>query len=51
MTVRYAEALERQAWYYNHALQCGDTESNRLSYMKVSGGDLARRYPKAKAAK
>lgn len=47
---RYAEVLERQVWYYNHALQCGDYEALRLSYICVYGGELVRRYPKAKQA-
>jgi hypothetical protein len=47
---RYAEALERQVWYFNHSLQYGDTEVNRLSFGIMHWPDLIRCCPEAKLA-
>jgi hypothetical protein len=47
---RYEEALERQVWYFNHALQYGETDAIRLSFGVGNWEELGRRYPKAKLA-
>jgi len=48
---RYEEALQRHLWYHNHALEFEPSQSGvRLSFALSSWTELARRYPKAKAA-
>ncbi len=46
----YEEALQRQIWYFNHALQYGEVNPVRLSFGIMSWAELGRRYPKAKQA-
>jgi hypothetical protein len=43
-------ALQRQLWYFNHALQFGEVDPVRLSFGIMNWGDLGRRYPKARQA-
>ena len=45
----YEAALQRQIWYFNHALEYGENNLNRLSCLE-SWGELGRRYPKARQA-
>jgi len=48
---RYEEALQRQLWYHNHALQYQPSLSGlRLTFALSQWTELARRYPKAKEA-
>ena len=47
---QYEEALQRQLWYFNHALEYGEPDAIRLSFGIMYWGELARRYPKAKQA-
>jgi tRNA A-37 threonylcarbamoyl transferase component Bud32 len=48
---RYEEALQRQIWYHNHALEIDSAQTGvRLSFALSSWMELARRYPKAKDA-
>jgi tRNA A-37 threonylcarbamoyl transferase component Bud32 len=48
---RYEEALQRQIWYHNHALEIDSAQTGvRLSFALSSWTELARRYPKAKEA-
>jgi hypothetical protein len=47
---RYEEALQRQIWYFNHALQYGEVNPVRLSFGIMNWAELGRRYPKAKQA-
>jgi hypothetical protein len=44
------EALQRQIWYFNHALQYGEVNPVRLSFGIMNWAELGRRYPKAKQA-
>jgi predicted Ser/Thr protein kinase len=46
----YEGALQRQIWYFNHALQHGEPDPVRLSFGIMHWGELARRYPKARQA-
>ncbi len=46
----YEAALQRQIWYFNHALQFGETDPVRLSFGIMNWAELGRRYPKAKQA-
>ena len=46
----YEEALQRQIWYFNHALEYGESNPVRLSFGIMNWGELGRRYPKAKQA-
>ncbi len=46
----YDEALGRQIWYFNHALEFGELNPIRTSFGIMNWGELARRYPKAKLA-
>ena len=47
---RYEEALQRQIWYFNHALQYGEANPIHLSIGIMNWAELGRRYPKAKQA-
>ncbi|MGH7950619.1 MAG: protein kinase domain-containing protein [Limisphaerales bacterium] len=49
---RYEESLQRRIWYYNHALEFGDSYQHavRMSSSFIGWVELARRYPKAKQA-
>jgi len=47
---RYEEALQRQIWYFNHALQYGEANPVRLSFGIMNWAELGRRYPKARQA-
>jgi len=48
---RYEEALQRQIWYHNHALEMDPAQSGvRLSFALSYWAELARRYSKAKDA-
>jgi hypothetical protein len=46
----YEEALQRQIWYFNHALEYGEVDPVRLSFGIMNWTELGRRYPKAKQA-
>jgi tRNA A-37 threonylcarbamoyl transferase component Bud32 len=46
----YEDALQRQIWYFNHALEYGEVNPVRLSFGIANWGELGRRYPKAKQA-
>jgi predicted Ser/Thr protein kinase len=46
----YEEALQRQIWYFNHALEYGEVNPVRLSFGITDWAELGRRYPKAKEA-
>jgi serine/threonine protein kinase len=47
----YEEALQRQIWYFNHALEYDQGQTGvRLSFALSQWVELGRRYPKAKAA-
>ncbi len=46
----YEEALQRQIWYFNHALQFGEVNPVRLSFGIMNWRELGQRYPKAKQA-
>ena len=47
---QYEAALQRQIWYFNHALQYGEINPIRVSFGIMNWGELGRRYPKAKQA-
>jgi tetratricopeptide (TPR) repeat protein len=47
---RYEEALQRQIWYFNHALSFGELNSIRLNFGIMNWTELGRHYPKAKQA-
>ena len=48
---RYEEALQRQIWYHNHALEMDPAQTGvRLSFALSYWAELAQRYPKAKDA-
>jgi serine/threonine protein kinase/signal peptidase I len=48
---RYEEALQRQIWYHNHALEYDQGQTGvRLSFALSQWVELARRYPKAMQA-
>jgi len=47
---RYEAALQRQIWYFNHALEYGEVNAVRLSFGISNWGELGRRYPQAKQA-
>lgn len=47
---RYEDALQRQIWYFNHALEYGELNPVRLSFGIMNWAELGRRYPKAKQA-
>jgi len=47
---RYEEALQRQIWYFNHAVQFGESDSIRLTFGIMNWAELGRRYPEAKQA-
>jgi hypothetical protein len=46
----YEGALQRQLWYFNHALEFGESNPVRLSFGIMRWGELSRRYPKARQA-
>ncbi len=47
----YEGALQRQIWYFNHALEYDQGQTGvRLSFALSQWVELGRRYPKAKAA-
>jgi serine/threonine protein kinase len=46
----YEGALQRQIWYFNHALEFGESNPVRLSFGIMNWGELSRRYPKARQA-
>jgi serine/threonine-protein kinase len=47
----YEDALQRQIWYFNHALEYDQGQTGvRLSFALSQWLELARRYPRAKAA-
>ena len=46
----YEEALQRQIWYFNHALEYGESDAVRLSFGMMNWGELAQKYPKARQA-
>ncbi len=47
----YEDALQRQIWYFNHALEYDQGQTGvRLSFALSQWVELGRRYPKAKAA-
>jgi len=43
-------ALQRQLWYFNHALEHGEVDPVRLSFGISHWQELGRRYPKAQQA-
>jgi hypothetical protein len=47
---RCEEALQRQIWYFNHALQYGEVNPVRLSFGIMNWAELGQHYPKAKQA-
>jgi serine/threonine protein kinase len=47
---KYEEALQRQIWYFNHALEYGEVNPVRLSFGIMNWHELGQRYPKAKQA-
>ena len=47
---RYEEALQRQIWYFNHALDNGEYDAVRLSFGIIHWNELGRFYPKARQA-
>ena len=48
---RYEDALQRQIWYFNHALEYDQGQTGvRLSFALSQWMELGRRYPKAKEA-
>jgi len=47
---RFDEALQRHIWYFNHALEYGESNPVRLSFGLMGWGELARRYPPARQA-
>ncbi len=48
---QYEEALQRQLWYFNHALEYDQGQVGvRLSFALSQWMELGRRYPKAKQA-
>jgi hypothetical protein len=46
----YEGALQRQIWYFSHALEHGEVNPIRLSFGIMHWGELGRRYPKARQA-
>jgi serine/threonine protein kinase len=46
----YEGALQRQIWYFNHALEFGEVDPVRLSFGIMNWAELGHRYPKAKLA-
>ena len=46
----YEEALQRQIWYFNHALEYGEVDPVRLSFGITDWDELGQHYPKAKEA-
>ena len=46
----YEGALQRQIWYFNHALEFGEVDPVRLSFGINNWAELGRRYPKANLA-
>jgi hypothetical protein len=46
----YAAALQRQLWYFNHALENGEQNPIRINFGIMYWAELGRRYPKAKQA-
>jgi hypothetical protein len=46
----YEGALQRQLWYFNHAVQFGEVNPVRLSFGIMNWYELGQRYPKAKQA-
>ncbi len=46
----YEAALQRQLWYFNHAVKFGESNPVRLSFGIMNWGELGQRYPKAKTA-
>ena len=46
----YKAALQRQIWYFNHALEFGESNPVRLSFGIMHWGELCRRYPRARQA-
>ncbi len=46
----YEGALQRQIWYFNHALEFGEVDPVRLSFGIMNWAELGRHYPKAKLA-
>jgi len=46
----YEAALQRQIWYFNHALEFGEANPIRLNFGTMYWPELSRRYPKAKHA-
>jgi serine/threonine protein kinase/type II secretory pathway pseudopilin PulG len=46
----YEGALQRQIWYFNHALEFGELDPIRLSFGIMNWAELGRRYPRAKLA-
>ncbi len=46
----YEGALQRQLWYFNHALASGEVDPVRLSSGISHWAELGRRYPKARQA-
>ncbi len=46
----YEGALQRQLWYFNHALEHGGVNPVRLSFGIMHWRELGRRYPKAQQA-
>ena len=48
---KYEEALQRQIWYFNHALEFDPAQTGvRLSFALAQWVELGRRYPRAKQA-
>ncbi len=47
---QYADALGRQIWYFNHAVEYGESDPVRTSFGIMNWGELGRRYPRAKLA-
>jgi serine/threonine protein kinase len=47
---QYDEALQREIWYFNHALEFGESDPIRLSFGLNDWIELSRRYPKAREA-
>ena len=46
----YAAALQRQLWYFNHALENGELNPIRTTFGIMYWAELGRRYPKAQQA-
>jgi serine/threonine protein kinase len=48
---KYEEALQRQIWYFNHALEYDPAQTGvRLSFALAQWVELGRRYPRGKQA-